>query len=885
MTTPRVLLLRTPALYLLYFFSGVISICYEVLWSRYLALQFGISIFGVVTTVAAFMFGLGAGSLLGTRYAPRIKRPLLAFAAVELLVAVFALFMPLLFQQLSGLMSVLAPLLSPAQWFGLQAMVALVILFLPACAMGYGFPNILRAAQQHDHVIGRLYGFNAIGGVVGALLPLALLPLFGWLTSNQVIAVAGILVAAAALLLDRRIANPEAVATANFPLTSIAGSLFAYAAVGASALAMQIAWTRLFGMILLRTEYVLAIILAAFLSGIGAGSLVARWLDKELWFGILPLVLAPAALATLWVFPHFSAWIEVTPFSGMASALLIQGISLFALTFPVTLVLGAWLPLLTRRLGGGNHTGAILYGVNSMGAGLGVLLTGWLLVPWLGSAAVVVLSALSLFALGMVWCNDRRFYFAGLLLVPLSYPLWQLPTASDLLPVALAGGADLYVQEDAVAITHVVAGDDGQRLLLSDLQRMDASTAPEAVTLQKNQLRLPLLLHPHAQSVLLLGLGTGISASVLQVLPDVDGTAVELSAGAIAAAEQWFHPVNGNVMPRLRVVRDDARHYLMASQERYDLILGDLFHPDLVGRGALLSAQQFSRARNLLNSGGMFVQWLSLNQFDVRSLQTVLATFRQSFPVHYLFMDGFRIAMVGARDTPLPLADITAGFARLPQAVQTELSGEEGLWTWLGRFVGTIPELSVPIQDEWAPVIEYQLPRARYEGGLDLVALSDWLQELRLSPEAAALFLDIPELNRTDFLQANRATVQAHQAWRAILRGQNRNGQVMMQQALQMNTRDRWIAGTLAQALWDHLQQVTQSGAGIQQVFGRSQEEVLAAILKLTPEHAGALKASWQLARLAGRETEARQLLLRLRKIAPLDKDLAVKPSENLRNN
>src|SRR3569832_1400336 len=77
-------------LVLVYFFAGLTSIAYEVLWVRMLGRQFGASIFGVIITVAAFMAGLGGGSLLGAVIVPKLKRPLLLFAALEAAVAVYA---------------------------------------------------------------------------------------------------------------------------------------------------------------------------------------------------------------------------------------------------------------------------------------------------------------------------------------------------------------------------------------------------------------------------------------------------------------------------------------------------------------------------------------------------------------------------------------------------------------------------------------------------------------------------------------------------------------------------------------------------------------------------------------------------------------------------
>ena len=100
----------------------------------------------------------------------------------------------------------------------------------------------------------------------------------------------------------------------------------------------------------------------------------------------------------------------------------------------------------------------------------------------------------------------------------------------------MAGSRDLYRYEDAIAITQVIEQNDGQRVLLTDLRRWDASTEPTAVFVQANQARLPLLLHAGPRTVLFLGIGTGISLAGSLPFPDLERSAVELSQGSIEAA-------------------------------------------------------------------------------------------------------------------------------------------------------------------------------------------------------------------------------------------------------------------------------------------------------------------------------------------------------------
>lgn len=75
---------QSKLLLILYTCSGVTALAYEVLWTRMLSLLFGTSIIGVVVTVAAFMLGLGLGSLLGHRWHLDLKKSLFTLAGIEI---------------------------------------------------------------------------------------------------------------------------------------------------------------------------------------------------------------------------------------------------------------------------------------------------------------------------------------------------------------------------------------------------------------------------------------------------------------------------------------------------------------------------------------------------------------------------------------------------------------------------------------------------------------------------------------------------------------------------------------------------------------------------------------------------------------------------------
>ena len=855
----------------LYALSGLTSLAYEVLWVRMLSQQFGVSIFGVVITVAAFMAGLGTGSWIGERWRVRAA-PLLVFGLLEAGVAAYALGLPWLMHYFQHALASLAVVLPLTAWYGLQAATALVMLFVPACALGIGFPLILRAAAGMLMPVGRLYGLNTLGACAGALLPLGLLPAVGWTVSVRYVAGMGIIVGLTAIIVAGRYRRPASVPVGRDDPRILPRDLLAYAGVGAAALMLEVGWTRLYGMLLLRTEYVLAVILAVYLAGVALGSLGVRHYHSRHWWTILPLGAAAWVVAGLWALPWLAKWADSVQFQNLAAALAGQGLMIAAFTLPVTLMFGAWLPLLSSRYGE-THSRAVaarLYGANALGAALGAILAGFVLIPGIGTAGTIIVAAMLTLVCGVVWGDKIRLPVGGTALLIAAVPVWHLPPVSSLLPVTQAGSRDVFFHEDAISITHVIEEKDGQRVLLADLQRMDASTAPSAVVSQHNQARLPLLLHPAPHKVLFLGMGTGISAAGSLPFPGLSRTAVELSQGAIAAAGTWFKEVNNDVVGKLRVIHDDARHYLLRSREKYDVISVAISKGTpmgaSVGRSNLLSVEQFARAADRLASGGVFVQWLALNQFDLESLNTVLRSFRRVYPDMCLFVDGFRLAMVGSRTGVDGAPALLANLQRLNPLERGEATGREGPWTWLGRYWGNTEPPAGPVQDEWAPHIEFRLPVARYRGELDVAGLLDWLVKHRPGEEAAELALHVAAGDRERFERAYAATELAMRAWSAEIRGDELQSQRLLRLAYDANPLDRWVASTLADRMMATLPAAQRRGMDTRQA--------LRTVLGIYPDDTEALRTLWHLENAAGNTVRAKEYRSRLAVLSPLDYEI-----------
>ena len=116
-----------------------------------------------------------------------------------------------------------------------------------------------------------------------------------------------------------------------------------------------------------------------------------------------------------------------------------------------------------------------------------------------------------------------------------------------------------------------------------------------------------------------------------------------------------------------------------------------------------------------------------------------MRTFHKVFPHNAVFVDGFRMALLGRMADGETLAhDQLGALSELDDGRLGQATGDEGRWTWLGRYWGKIRLADGPVQSEWRPVIEFSLPRARYNGDLNLASVMTWLLRQRPAPEQAA---------------------------------------------------------------------------------------------------------------------------------------------------
>jgi predicted membrane-bound spermidine synthase len=414
-----------------FFLSGAAGLIFQVVWFYRAGLVFGNSVWAVTVVLSSFMAGLALGSVIAGRLAPQLDRPLVAYAALEGVVAVSGLATTFALPALTAVLATLAAAAgdSTVAMNGLRLCAAFAVLAIPATAMGSTLPVAVSAlcrltpaagpgpAAPFGRVLGRLYGWNTLGAVAGVITAeLVLVAWLGVLGTAFAAALIDLVAAALAIGLSRRVARltvhpspvagPAAVPVAVGRLrkrrsvpsspstdpgrrsaTRETWALLASAAVsGASLLALEVVWFRFLSMYVLSTTLAMSLMLAVVLAAIGLGGLfTSAWLVRQRGAAdFLPTValaagctvgLSYAGFQTVTAGTQTGEWYRVLWFA-------------VALAFPTSFLSGVLFTLtgqaLERILGVPARAAAWLTLANTIGALAGPPLAAFLLLPALG---------------------------------------------------------------------------------------------------------------------------------------------------------------------------------------------------------------------------------------------------------------------------------------------------------------------------------------------------------------------------------------------------------------------------------------------------------------------------------------------------------------------
>ncbi len=643
-SAPRALL--SFVLYALLFLSGLAALGYEIVWTRMFALGLGHEIASMLAVVAAFFGGLAAGAWAFDRRVSRSDSPGLWYGVFEATIGVWALVSIALVPWANQLAaSLTGPAPSPLHHWCVAFFVPFVFLLPATMAMGATLPAMDRLfcrLRGDGRSIGGLYAANTFGAVVGvAAATFILVPQLGYQMTMMALAVVNLLCAAAVVLrfghrlsIDEEDDNEtEENEADDLPTWRLTAALFGTGLLG---IGYEVLGIRVLSQVLENTVYTFAAVLAVFLLGTATGAAIYQAFGKRCSFQrlltILLIALSAACLGGVFVLSAarslhegLSEWCGAGT-SGTIAAEAILALLVFGLP---TLIMGAIFSHLaqTARRPGGGVGRAIA--INTLGGAIAPpLFVVWLLPMWEAKWALVAVALGYLALLGITMAFRRGWEWA-LLAVP-AVLLVALPADLNLLQ-PLEGGEILTYREGVMAAVAVVTDTNDHRHLKVNDRFLMGTTATEFG--ERRQAHLPLLLHPDPKSALFLGLGTGITAAAATDHPELKSSAVEL-VPEVMDVLPLFESATGKITEhdRLTLHVADARRFVAATPDRYDVIVADLFHPARDGAGALYTKEHFSAVRSRLNENGIFCQWVPLYQMDLETLRVIVGTFLKVFP-------------------------------------------------------------------------------------------------------------------------------------------------------------------------------------------------------------------------------------------------------------
>ena len=656
-----------PVLLALFAASGCSALIYEIVWYQLLELVVGSTTVSLAVLLATFMGGLCLGSLALPRleFARRLH-PFRVYAYIELGIAVCGILvllaMPLIHFVYAGAVGHGMPAVL------LRALVAAICLLPPTLLMGASLPVMARwieATPRGVSWMGFLYGGNTAGAVLGCLAAgFLLLRLTSLASATFAAAAINVAVALASLALARRTPQREAesapaLAPSLEPIQSYWPAYLAIALSGASALGAEVVWTRLLGLMLGATVYTFSIILAVFLAGLGIGSgigsAVARTSRPPAVLGYCQLLLVAATAWTAVQIAQSLPWWPVNPLLSSKAWFTFQVdlVRVLWAVFPPALLWGASFPLALASVASPGQDSARtvgrVYAANTLGAILGALAFSLILIPAIGTAgaerALILLAACA--ALVMLVPYALRHRSAPAAAAAALAVLGSIELQARVTPVpgmliaygrrmmtSLNRSKILFTGEGINSSIAISRWDDGA-IQFHVSGKVEASTESYDMRLQRMLGHMPALLSRKPQSVLVVGFGAGVTAGSFVPHPEVRRIVIcEMEPLIPPTATRYFQHQNFDVMhdPRTRIVYDDARHFVLTTREKFDVITSDPIHPWVKGSATLYSREYFEMVRDHLNQGGVVTQWVPLYESDAETVKSEIATFFDVFP-------------------------------------------------------------------------------------------------------------------------------------------------------------------------------------------------------------------------------------------------------------
>ncbi len=652
-----------PILGLIIVFSCACSVLYEIIWARQLILFFGSPVFAVGTILSALVGGVGLGSFYFRRLADRANRPLRVYAFLGAGLGIFALIFPTFLDILNAICVLISRGLSPSFYLfsWIRFLLSFLVLLIPSALLGGMLLLLGRAAKERcaGFTADRLFTISTLATSVGCIaVSFFLIQIIGLQSSIYLGVVVNLILAGIAFGLDRswsetsvdfqQDATDESETASTGEMLRLL--LWAFAVSSFCVMGYAVLWTRLLTAFLGSAGYAFSVMLTALLLGITVGSLVFAAIARRVkphinLFGLIQIGVGLSVVALTPIFGHLYGISR-----GLQSAFGVGRIWEFVagiiLMIVPTILIGANFPL-ARRICASAKSQSPVYSFSTIGAFLGSLCMGFILIPLIGIRPSLILTGGLNAVIGCVLIirnAEKSQIFSGAAISS------TILTGGIGLMVLLWGNSSPFLKNGAfwsqrmndtlVEYTETVDANiatfmDDQgiyRIYVDNDEITDTSrrgSAPHRIIAH-----LPLLLHPNPAHGLVLGFGMGITSHAM-TQHDVRVDTVENPDGLIETARKYFADVNHNVLDgsSFNHTVDDERNYLLMTSKQYDVISLGVRHPLVSSRGSnLYTADLYRWCKRILTEDGIICQWIPLTRLPETHLKMILRTFIGVFP-------------------------------------------------------------------------------------------------------------------------------------------------------------------------------------------------------------------------------------------------------------
>jgi spermidine synthase len=687
-------------LFVLFLISGATGLAYEIIWTRLLIRIFGATSFAVTTVLASYMAGLALGSYLFGRLIDRRGNPARIYGLLQLGIAIFAVVFPFILAMLNPLYGKIYPALQDNYYTltTVRFVLCFVVLLIPTTLMGGTLPVLSKFIVTNlSHLtrrVGSLYAVNTAGAVLGTFLTgFFVLPALGIRNTTWACALINMAICAIALFISMRFASTEfrregiraASGGGTHPSTTRTQQspdrskdrliLTTFALTGFFALAVEVIWARVLSLVIGTTVYAFSIMLTTFLLGLAAGSAVFARIAQPterpgriLGYLVAAIGLAVYASSVAFgklpiIYMHYYDAYSAT----WGNVVWLEFLLSTAIMFVPAFLMGGVFPLIARLYARdvmrvGSEIGTV-YAFNTIGSICGSFAGSFILLRFLGVEKALALISAGYVALGIVLLVTISGYLkavarigvaAGLIAVAVAMfgfaPRWnrkimtsgvyryaELYRTVEGLKEAAIWRNILYYDEGPGATVSVERNQDELALIIDG--KADASTGITDMTTQLLLAHLPLLFHPDPDTVLVIGLGGGVTlgSAATHDVSHID--CVELLDNVVEAADYFkSHTYDCLADPRVEVIVGDARNHILLTDRSYDVVISQPPNPWISGVGDLFTREFFEMMSRRLKPGGIICNWLHIYHMGDEDLRSTVASYLAVFPHVTLWM-------------------------------------------------------------------------------------------------------------------------------------------------------------------------------------------------------------------------------------------------------